>query len=87
MYIQCFEFLQNEFSKFPVYTIFLFYYGKYIILAKEEAYYGTGMGALQECLRQCVSEDDKTAMPNFSKGSTTHGKAKTHNATLYTLCK
>lgn len=55
-YIQCFELLQQEFGKFPVYCVFLYYYGKYVAMSKEEGYYGSGIGALQECKRVCVPE-------------------------------
>ena len=50
-HIECFEFLQNEFSKFPIYSVILYYYGKFICLSRTESFFGSGIGALQECIR------------------------------------
>lgn len=36
------EFLQNEFSKFPIYSVLLYYYGKYIAQSGNQAYFGSG---------------------------------------------
>ncbi|CAI2360996.1 unnamed protein product [Moneuplotes crassus] len=55
-YIQCFELLQMEYKRYPVYPVFLYYYAKYVIMSEQSSYYGSGIGCLQECKRVCVKE-------------------------------
>ena len=54
-YVFALELLQNEFCKRPVYTVFLYYLGKFALLW-DEKFKGTAIGILQECLRSCVSQ-------------------------------
>ena len=42
--------------QYPEYTSLLYCYGKYIIKAKLSNYYGSAIGALEECLRSCIKE-------------------------------
>ena len=56
LYLQLFELLQNAYSRFPLYTILLYYYGKYVALSESNAFFGSGIGALQECKRVCIPE-------------------------------
>ncbi|TNV87441.1 hypothetical protein FGO68_gene4779 [Halteria grandinella] len=51
--------LQLEYSKSPHYTSLLYLYGKYSVTAsvsehQQQLFHGSGVGALDECLRQCV---------------------------------
>ena len=56
LYLQWFEFLQNEFTKLPIYSVLLYYYGKYVAMSESTAYFGSGIGALQEWKRVCIPE-------------------------------
>lgn len=48
LFIQLFELLQGEFNKFPVYSVLLYHYGKYIAMSESHHFFGSGIGALQE---------------------------------------
>eukprot|EP00347_Sterkiella_histriomuscorum_P001290 403372605 len=50
-YQKLFTLLQLEYSKAPHYTSLLYQYGKYVIKSQEIEFYGSGLGALEECLR------------------------------------
>jgi len=53
--LKAFTLLQLEYSKAPHYTSLLYLYGKYAVSQDEyPEFYGSGMGALDECLRQCL---------------------------------
>ena len=45
--------MRNKFMQNPTYPIFLFIYGKYCVKSEDYNYNGTGIGALQECIRLC----------------------------------
>ncbi|CAI2369054.1 unnamed protein product [Moneuplotes crassus] len=55
-YVYAFELLQNEFCKRPVYTVFLYFLGKFALSSGEKRFKGTAIGILQECMRSCVSQ-------------------------------
>jgi hypothetical protein len=50
-FVFAFELLQNEFCKRPVYTVFLYFLGKFAVLSGQKTFKGTAIGILQECLR------------------------------------
>ena len=50
-FVVCLEFIQNEYAQFPSYSVFLYKYGKYVLLSKQQRYYGSGMGILDEAFR------------------------------------
>jgi hypothetical protein len=53
-YVACFELLQSEFGRYPSYSIFLLEYAKSVIKSKSKNYYGSAIGALEECTRVCT---------------------------------
>ena len=55
-YVFCFELLQNEYCKRPLYTVFLYFFGKFAVTSAQKSFRGTAIGILQECLRSCVSQ-------------------------------
>ena len=65
-YESCFKLLQQNFLRNSKYTAFLYLYGKYIIKSntnlkyvnteEQKQFMGSGLGALEECLRNCVPE-------------------------------
>jgi hypothetical protein len=65
-YQQCFEILQKEYLNNTKYTGFLYLYGKYVIKSNKQAKYkttqeqkqflGSGIGALEECLKSSMPE-------------------------------
>jgi hypothetical protein len=54
--IRSFEFLQDEFQKYPTFSVLLFEYGKLVTESSELSFYGSGVGALEEALISCVPE-------------------------------
>lgn len=52
----CFDLLQLEYMKKPLFSVFVFQYGKLCVKFKEASYMGSAIGSLHECLRSC-SED------------------------------
>jgi len=63
-YARSFELLQSEYIKNPMFPSFLYIYGKYVIKSwikndetgRIKTYFGSTVGALEECLRGCVKE-------------------------------
>ena len=55
-YVFVFELLQNEFCKRPIYTVFLYFLGKFAVKSSQINFMGTAIGILQECLRSCVNQ-------------------------------
>lgn len=55
-YVFAFELLQNEFCKRPIYTVFLYFLGKFAVLSDPINFKGTAIGILQECMRSCVTQ-------------------------------
>jgi hypothetical protein len=54
-YLKSFTLLQLEYSKAPHYTSLLYLYGKYSVASEGHLeFYGSAIGALDECLRQCL---------------------------------
>lgn len=47
-HVYAFELLQNEFCKRPVYTVFLYFLGKFAIISEQQNFKGTAIGILQE---------------------------------------
>lgn len=52
--LKAFSLLQLEYSKAPHYTSLLYLYGKYAVTSGLTEFYGSAIGALEECLRQCL---------------------------------
>jgi hypothetical protein len=46
--------LQLEYSKAPHFTSLLYLYGKFAITSGLNEFMGSAIGALDECLRQCL---------------------------------
>jgi hypothetical protein len=56
-YVGCFELLQNEFIHFPQFVSLLYAYGKYVVTSQgARNFIGSGIGALEECLRSQMKE-------------------------------
>ena len=55
-YVFTLELLQNEFCKRPLYTIFLYSFGKYAVKCEQKIFRGCGIGILEECMRSCLSQ-------------------------------
>lgn len=55
-YSRCFELLQNEFMNFPMFSSLLYAYGKYVVKSNSQNYFGSAIGALEECIRSQVKE-------------------------------
>ena len=53
-YTKVFTLLQLEYSKAPHYTSLLYLYGKHVVMSSQKEFFGSGMGALDECLRSCL---------------------------------
>mmetsp|Transcript_19037 Transcript_19037/g.19030 ORF Transcript_19037/g.19030 Transcript_19037/m.19030 type:complete len:329 (-) Transcript_19037:1005-1991(-) len=47
----CFDLLQMEYSKFPLFMIFVYEYGKLCVKTQDPHFMGSAIGALLECLR------------------------------------
>lgn len=59
--------LQLEYSKAPHYTSLLYLYGKYTVTSGMTEFYGSAIGALDECLRQCLPHRHQNVkVRNFS---------------------
>lgn len=62
LFKDCFEKLQSQFIKHSNYSSLLYLYGKYIIKSQKyefkeiDQFFGSGIGALEECLNTCVPE-------------------------------
>ena len=54
-FARVFTLLQLEYSRAPHYTSLLYLYGKYVVLSATQEFMGSGIGALEECLRSCVT--------------------------------
>mmetsp|Transcript_25250 Transcript_25250/g.39070 ORF Transcript_25250/g.39070 Transcript_25250/m.39070 type:complete len:146 (+) Transcript_25250:965-1402(+) len=71
-YGSCFELLQKEYLRLPSYTSLLYLYGKLIVKANQEPFYafsqeqqqflGSGIGALEECLKQSTAENQSRVL-------------------------
>ena len=49
--MRAFSLLQLEYSKAPHYTSLLYLYGKYAVTSEMKEFFGSAIGALDECLR------------------------------------
>jgi hypothetical protein len=52
--VKTFTLLQLEYSKAPHYTSLLYLYGKYAVLSNRMEFFGSAIGALEECSRSCL---------------------------------
>ena len=64
--VRGFELLQDELQNYPTYSVLLMEYGRLVSESSELKFYGSGIGALEECLRVCVPE--RHARINFYLG-------------------
>ncbi|CDW82188.1 ras-2 protein [Stylonychia lemnae] len=64
-YNKLFTLLQLEYSKAPHYTCLLYLYGKYVVQSGELEFYGSGIGALEECMRTTLLPRHKNAKVSY----------------------
>jgi hypothetical protein len=50
--LKAFTLLQLDYSRSPHYPSLLYLYGKYVVTSTLREFYGSGVGALDECMRQ-----------------------------------